>query len=81
MVQNEYNRLVQKFGSEFEVLLNVKTDEIAKISGEKVAEGVLKVRSGDLVIDPGYDGVFGTVKIWPLAGTRGKPEKEQMSFF
>jgi hypothetical protein len=29
-----------------------------------VAEGVDKDRRGDLVIDPGYDGVYGVVKIW-----------------
>jgi PHP family Zn ribbon phosphoesterase len=29
-----------------------------------VAEGIGKVRSGDIVIKPGYDGVFGEVTIW-----------------
>jgi len=31
---------------------------------EKIAEGVQKVRTGSIVIKPGYDGVYGVVKIW-----------------
>ena len=34
------------------------------MAGERIAEGIDKVRRGDLVIDPGYDGVFGVVKLW-----------------
>ncbi|KKP80803.1 MAG: UvrD/REP helicase, partial [Candidatus Levybacteria bacterium GW2011_GWB1_35_5] len=32
--------------------------------GERVAEGVGKVRKGDIIIHPGYDGLYGVVKIW-----------------
>lgn len=78
MVQTEYSRLVAELGSEFEILLKVKIEEIARVSGEKVAEGVRRVREGDLVIDPGYDGVFGTVKIW---GEKEKEPEKQMSLF
>ena len=82
-VQGIYTRLIGEFGSEFKVLLEESTNKIAKISSEKVAEGVSRVRSGDLVIDPGYDGVFGTVKIWPASAEAsvGKPPQKQMSLF
>jgi len=42
----------------------IPCEDIAKIAGERVAVGIDKVRSGDIVIDPGYDGVFGVVKLW-----------------
>jgi len=81
-VLNEYNKLTDIFGSEFKVLLETPMEEIAKISGEKVAEGIKKVRSGDIVVEPGYDGVFGTVKIWPEGEDVAKTEEqEQMSLF
>lgn len=64
-VLNEYNKLSNTFESEFVVLLNTPIEEIVKISGEKVAEGIKKVRDGNIVVEPGYDGVFGIVKIWP----------------
>lgn len=63
-VLNEYKKLVTNLGGEIKVLTKVSIEEIAKISGEKIAEGVDKDRKGDLVIDPGYDGVYGVVKIW-----------------
>ncbi|MEK7617511.1 MAG: endonuclease Q family protein [Patescibacteria group bacterium] len=63
-VLNEYKKLTISLGSEIKVLTKTEITEIAKIAGPKIAEGVEKVRKGDLVIDPGYDGVYGVVKIW-----------------
>ncbi len=63
-VLQPYHRLVQEFGSEFEVLLNSDIEEIKRAAGERVGEGIELVRQGKLVIEPGYDGVFGKVKIW-----------------
>ncbi len=60
----EYKKLVTVMGGEIKVLTKIPIDEIAKVSGPKIAEGVDKDRRGDLVIDPGYDGVYGVVKIW-----------------
>lgn len=81
--QTLYLSLVEKLGGEFEVLLRVKTSEIAFIAGSKIAEGAMKVRSGDIVIDPGYDGVFGVVKIWKEEAKVSAAEaaKEQLSLF
>jgi uncharacterized protein (TIGR00375 family) len=81
-VLNEYNKLTEAFGSEFGVLLKTPLEEIAKISGKRVAEGIEKVRRGEIVVEPGYDGVFGTVKIWPESKDVAKVEEQgQMSLF
>ncbi len=82
-VQTPYRQLTDALAGEFSVLLSSAHDDIAKIAGERVAVGIEKVRSGDLVIDPGYDGVFGVVKLWregeekPLIDAT----KEQLSIF
>lgn len=73
--QNEYYKLIETLGSEVKILTKVDVEEIAKISGEKIAEGVDKVRRGDLVIDPGYDGVYGVVKIWKEGEEEKKAEE------
>ena len=80
-VINEYNYLTNNFGSEFKVLLKTPVGEIAKISGERAAEGIKKVRVGDIVVEPGYDGVFGRVKIWPSSAKASKGKGNQMSLF
>jgi uncharacterized protein (TIGR00375 family) len=79
-VENEYFKLISFFGSEFNVLLNAEVAEIARISGERIAGGIKKVRDGDLYIKPGFDGVFGKVKIWEEEKEEDK-EKEQLVLF
>lgn len=77
-VVDEYTKLTSHFGGEFSVLLKTPVEEIVTVSGEKVAEGILRVRTGEIVVDPGFDGVFGEVKIW---GEREAEEEKQMSLF
>jgi PHP family Zn ribbon phosphoesterase len=81
--QSLYLSLVEKLGGEFQVLLRSTESEIAGISNGKTAEGVIKVRKGDIVIDPGFDGVFGVVKIWKEESKNPAVEapKEQLSLF
>ena len=79
---NEYEKLTNNFEGEFGVLLKTEIKEIEKVVGPKIAEGIKKVRTGDLVIAPGFDGVYGTVKIWPFDSAQDKPEGEkQLAMF
>ena len=63
-VMDVYLNLINNLGSEFNVLLKADLEEIAKLASPRVAEGVEKVRSGNIVVEPGYDGKYGVVKIW-----------------
>ncbi len=82
-VLGPYLRLTDNLGSEFNVLLAAQPEDIARLAGERVAQGVQKVRAGDLVIDPGYDGVFGKVKLWHKGEDAGLVDetKKQLSIF
>lgn len=80
-VITEYQSLTTNLGSEFKILLTTPLAEIARISGERVAQGVEKVRAGQIEIEPGYDGVFGRVKIWGGEKTDLAQGKKQMSLF
>lgn len=62
-VNAEYVKITTHF-PEFEVLLNVPIDDLKKVADMQVAEGVRRARSGEVNIQPGFDGVFGKVKIF-----------------
>ena len=59
----EYEKIMKNFESEFGVLLDVDIKDIKDINPD-IAEAVSRVRAGKLQINPGYDGEYGTVKIW-----------------
>ncbi|MHA1333170.1 MAG: hypothetical protein ACTSPL_03745 [Candidatus Odinarchaeia archaeon] len=60
-IWNLYSELVNKFGNEFEILLNVPINELSKICGAKLANLIKLNREEKLVIKPGYDGVYGEI--------------------
>ncbi len=62
-VSQEYDRLIKRFGSEFRILLDLPEEELASGVPARILDGIRKVRRRELVIEPGYDGVYGTVKI------------------
>ena len=63
-VQTEYDEAIGYFGTEFEILLNVKEKDLIERLPENTAKAIIKMRKGDLVINPGFDGEFGKVKIF-----------------
>jgi uncharacterized protein (TIGR00375 family) len=64
-VQSVWTSLVDCFGNEMAVLLDASPGDIEQVGGERVAEGVGRVRRGELSIEPGYDGEYGVVSVWP----------------
>ena len=79
----EYKKLVQNLEGEIKVLTKADLSDISKLVGPKISEGVDKIRKGDLVIDPGYDGVYGVVKIWSKGDeeTKETGEEPQLGLF
>jgi uncharacterized protein (TIGR00375 family) len=63
-VEKEYFKLVTHFGTEFGILMDANIDEISNHTLEKVAEGISKMRKGEVDINPGYDGEFGTITLF-----------------
>ncbi len=57
-----YLELLRRIGNEFHVLLEAPLEEIAAFSAP-LARGIGRMRLGEVEIDPGYDGKFGTVTV------------------
>ena len=67
-----YNKLIRDFGNEFNILLNVSREElIRKEVDVKLIGLILKNRSGNIKVKPGYDGEYGVALI------EGKKEKQR----
>lgn len=63
-VRKVYDELIAKLGSEFEILLNSAIEDIEKFSNKKTAESVRRMRAGEVRLSPGYDGLYGEVKVF-----------------
>lgn len=58
-VIEEQNKLINRFGTELNILLNVSREELVKVTSEKIADAIIKIREGKIRFQPGYDGVYG----------------------
>jgi len=55
-----YNQLIDKFKTEFNILLNINKEELNKtLDNEKLVKLILDNRQGQIKVKPGYDGVYG----------------------
>jgi len=52
-----YDAMLECHGTELDILLEHSLDKLAPGTPERVLEGIGKMRSGDIAIEPGYDGV------------------------
>ncbi|MEE9322929.1 MAG: endonuclease Q family protein [Candidatus Aenigmarchaeota archaeon] len=78
-VWEEYNKLVNAFGSELNVLLEAGEEMMKRVVDDKIVELILKVRSGKAEIKPGYDGVYGELVV-EEAGASKKPQRKLSDF-
>ena len=59
--QARYQAMLQQLGSEFYILRQAGFEDIQRVAGPAVAEGIRRLRLGQVERVPGYDGAFGHV--------------------
>ncbi len=74
-VQGKYMETLSALGNEFRVLLDTPQDDIKKAAGDDIADAVSRMRTGDLYIEPGYDGEFGVIRLDKKPPKPRKPKK------
>src|SRR3989344_75848 len=62
-----YEQLTNAIGSEFDILLFIPLEMLAKQMPAALVEAIARVRKGQMHIEPGYDGKYGVVKIFSPA--------------
>lgn len=72
-VKTHYDKAVNALGPELAILTQLSPEIIEGAGVPLLAQAIQKIRAGDIHIDPGYDGEYGTVNIF----TREEKERIQ----
>jgi uncharacterized protein (TIGR00375 family) len=81
-VEREYLGYISKFGTEFEILVKAAPEELNKGLPKKLADGVLRMRQGKVIRQPGYDGEYGKISVFAAGeNTKGDKGEQQLSLF
>ncbi len=78
-VQKEYKRLIDIFGSEFEITISAKEEDLHRFMDKKLVNAIINIRKKKLEIQPGYDGVYG--KVNALIEDEHKIKQKQNTLF
>ena len=63
-VNMAYHRLLEKFGSELEILYDIPSDSFQSADVPLLGEAIRRIRKKEINIQPGYDGEFGKITVF-----------------
>jgi len=80
LVDEVYTRVVNRYGGEMNVLLDISLEELSGFVPPRLIEGIKRMRDGKVKIKCGFDGVYGKVKIFDEEES-GEEKNGQLSLF
>jgi DNA helicase II / ATP-dependent DNA helicase PcrA len=60
----DYERAYRQLGDEFSILRHVPIEQIDDVGFPALAIAIERMRRREVVLDPGYDGVFGVIRVF-----------------
>lgn len=78
-VTEEYHRLLEKLGPEFNILLKAASSEIEQAGSPLLATAILRMREGKINVFPGYDGEYGRIEV--ISARERENSSPQLSLF
>jgi uncharacterized protein (TIGR00375 family) len=77
-VKRLWDQVVEAGGSELRILLFTPPEQLQAWAGERVAEAILRVRRGEVLPQPGYDGIYGKIRLFEEKKAKGKKSGSQL---
>lgn len=59
----QYEQMLEQLGPEFSILREVPPEEIERVAGPCVAEGIRRLRTGRVQRRAGFDGEYGVISL------------------
>ena len=63
-VTGAVGKLVAALGPELSILRDVPLDDLRRAGGSLLGEGIARLRRGEVIRDAGYDGEYGTIRLF-----------------
>src|SRR5262245_9813511 len=63
-VEQGYNRVIGALGPELSLLQDVPVEDIGRAGSSLLAEAITRLRAGNVIRDPGYDGEYGVIRLF-----------------
>jgi uncharacterized protein (TIGR00375 family) len=63
-VAGAVGQLVATLGPELSILRDVPLDDLRRAGGSLLSEGIARLRRGEVIRDAGYDGEYGTIRLF-----------------
>lgn len=78
-VRGRYDQILTRLGSEIDILDSLPLEDVEEASSSVVAEAIGRMRAGNVIRNAGYDGVYGTIRLFDP--TELEQRNQEASFF
>jgi len=80
-VDRNFRKLLSELGPELSILEHVPLADIERIGGPTLRDAIDRMRSGRVHVEAGYDGVYGTIRVFQPGEREAKQKKGQKQLF
>jgi DNA helicase-2/ATP-dependent DNA helicase PcrA len=66
-VEASYDQVVARLGPELSILQEVPVEDVARAGSSLLGEAIARLRAGNVIREPGYDGEYGVIRLFEEA--------------
>lgn len=61
-----YEQMLEQLGTEFDILRKLPEEELKRGADARITEGIRRLRAGQVLREPGFDGAYGSIRLFSL---------------